>query len=176
MYRHVYKKEPRFPKEYPTGCLLGCVNVNDCLPQEQFTEQASSETRPEAERYDDSALALDAPTRQQYNHEYLPERGRTGETESERLSASAGSEITNSIVLGWMTCLLSNFLLATSEGRKVWREERGEASLQHHYIILSLQHKFENFLRVQHSSNRSSILSRLRGSNWETVALRMPSV
>ncbi|XP_068429740.1 activating signal cointegrator 1 [Clinocottus analis] len=39
MYRQVYKKEPRFPKEYPTGCLLGCVNVNDCLPQEQFSEQ-----------------------------------------------------------------------------------------------------------------------------------------
>ncbi|XP_028258315.1 activating signal cointegrator 1 [Parambassis ranga] len=39
MYRHIYKKEPRFPKEYPTGCLLGCVNVTDCLSQEKFREQ-----------------------------------------------------------------------------------------------------------------------------------------
>uniref|UniRef100_A0A3P8RZ78 Activating signal cointegrator 1 n=1 Tax=Amphiprion percula TaxID=161767 RepID=A0A3P8RZ78_AMPPE len=39
MYRHVYRKEPRFPKDYPTGCLLGCVNVTDCLPQEQFRQQ-----------------------------------------------------------------------------------------------------------------------------------------
>ncbi|XP_042342575.1 activating signal cointegrator 1 [Plectropomus leopardus] len=39
MYRHVYKKEPRFPKDYPTGCLLGCVNVTDCLSQQQFREQ-----------------------------------------------------------------------------------------------------------------------------------------
>lgn len=39
MYRHIYRREPAFPKEYPTGCLLGCVNVTDCLPQEQFGEQ-----------------------------------------------------------------------------------------------------------------------------------------
>ncbi|XP_029980505.1 activating signal cointegrator 1 isoform X2 [Sphaeramia orbicularis] len=39
MYCHSYKKEPRFPKDYPTGCLLGCVNMIDCLPQEQFREQ-----------------------------------------------------------------------------------------------------------------------------------------
>ncbi|XP_023282500.1 activating signal cointegrator 1 [Seriola lalandi dorsalis] len=39
MYRHIYKREPRFPKDYPTGCLLGCVNMTDCLSQEQFREQ-----------------------------------------------------------------------------------------------------------------------------------------
>lgn len=39
MYRHIYRKEPKFPKDYPTGCLLGCVNVTDCLSQEQFREQ-----------------------------------------------------------------------------------------------------------------------------------------
>uniref|UniRef100_A0A8C6UD06 Activating signal cointegrator 1 n=1 Tax=Neogobius melanostomus TaxID=47308 RepID=A0A8C6UD06_9GOBI len=39
MHRRLYKKEPAFPKEYPTGCLLGCVNVTDCLSQEQFKEQ-----------------------------------------------------------------------------------------------------------------------------------------
>uniref|UniRef100_A0A3B4B1T5 Activating signal cointegrator 1 n=1 Tax=Periophthalmus magnuspinnatus TaxID=409849 RepID=A0A3B4B1T5_9GOBI len=39
MYRHIYKKVPAFPKDYPTGCLLGCVNVTDCLSQEQFREQ-----------------------------------------------------------------------------------------------------------------------------------------
>lgn len=49
---------------------------------------------------------------------------REGEPERQRArgSATAGSEITNSIVLCWMTCLLSNFLRATSEGRKVWRK------------------------------------------------------
>ncbi|XP_039979229.1 activating signal cointegrator 1 isoform X2 [Xiphias gladius] len=41
MYRHIYRKEPMFPKEYPTGCLLGCVNMTDCLSQEQFREQGS---------------------------------------------------------------------------------------------------------------------------------------
>ncbi|XP_016339469.1 activating signal cointegrator 1 [Sinocyclocheilus anshuiensis] len=39
MYHHIYKEEPKFPAEYPTGCLLGCVNVTDCLSQEQFREQ-----------------------------------------------------------------------------------------------------------------------------------------
>lgn len=72
-----------------------------------------------------------AQTQQQYNLKYLSYRGRTRETGSERLSATAGSEITNSIVLCWATCLLSNFLLATSEGRKVWRKRgrRGRLSM-----------------------------------------------
>ncbi|XP_061671308.1 activating signal cointegrator 1 isoform X2 [Syngnathoides biaculeatus] len=39
MYSSIYKKETRFPSDYPTGCLLGCVNVTDCLSQEQFREQ-----------------------------------------------------------------------------------------------------------------------------------------
>ncbi|XP_061616734.1 activating signal cointegrator 1 [Phyllopteryx taeniolatus] len=39
MYSSIYKKELRFPSDYPTGCLLGCVNVTDCLSQEQFREQ-----------------------------------------------------------------------------------------------------------------------------------------
>lgn len=39
MYRHIYKRDPRFPKDYPTGCLLGCVNMTDCLTQEQYKEQ-----------------------------------------------------------------------------------------------------------------------------------------
>lgn len=28
-----------FPKRYPTGCLLGSVNVVDCLSQEEYIEQ-----------------------------------------------------------------------------------------------------------------------------------------
>ncbi|XP_032806636.1 activating signal cointegrator 1 isoform X1 [Petromyzon marinus] len=28
-----------FPADYPTACLLGCVDVIDCLPQEQYREQ-----------------------------------------------------------------------------------------------------------------------------------------
>ncbi|MGH0134997.1 UNVERIFIED_CONTAM: hypothetical protein FKN15_008900, partial [Acipenser sinensis] len=41
-YRTMYKRVPEFPKEYPTGCLLGCVNMADCLSQEQFREQVSA--------------------------------------------------------------------------------------------------------------------------------------
>lgn len=37
----LFSSEPRFPKDYPTGCLLGCVNVTDCLSQEQFRQQVS---------------------------------------------------------------------------------------------------------------------------------------
>lgn len=28
-----------FPKRYPTGCLMGCVNVVDCLSQEEYITQ-----------------------------------------------------------------------------------------------------------------------------------------
>lgn len=31
-----------FPNDYPSGCLLGCVDVTDCLSQEQFNEQVSA--------------------------------------------------------------------------------------------------------------------------------------
>ncbi|CAH2273433.1 activating signal cointegrator 1 isoform X1 [Pelobates cultripes] len=41
-YRVLIDKDVDFPKDYPTGCLLGCVEVVDCLPLEQFTEQYSS--------------------------------------------------------------------------------------------------------------------------------------
>lgn len=34
-----FLSELRFPSDYPTGCLLGCVNVTDCLSQEQFRQQ-----------------------------------------------------------------------------------------------------------------------------------------
>ncbi|KAM8877780.1 activating signal cointegrator 1 [Synchiropus picturatus] len=39
MYHSIYGRVPNFPKEYPTGCLLGCVHMTDCLSQEQFQEQ-----------------------------------------------------------------------------------------------------------------------------------------
>lgn len=32
-----------FPSDYPSGCLLGYVDVIDCLSQEQFQEQVSTE-------------------------------------------------------------------------------------------------------------------------------------
>lgn len=38
MYRHIYRGEPAFPQDYPTGCLLGCVHLTDCLSQESFRE------------------------------------------------------------------------------------------------------------------------------------------
>ncbi|XP_050352168.1 activating signal cointegrator 1 [Nymphalis io] len=32
-------KQFKFPSFYPTGCLLGCVNVDDCLPQEEYSKK-----------------------------------------------------------------------------------------------------------------------------------------
>ncbi|CAH0713138.1 unnamed protein product, partial [Brenthis ino] len=38
-YRVLYpEKQFKFPSFYPTGCLLGCVNVDDCLPQEEYAK------------------------------------------------------------------------------------------------------------------------------------------
>lgn len=28
-----------FPEHYPTGCLLGCVTVTDCLAQEEYRQK-----------------------------------------------------------------------------------------------------------------------------------------
>ena len=28
-----------FPETYPSGCLLGCVDVVDCLSQEEYLQQ-----------------------------------------------------------------------------------------------------------------------------------------
>ncbi|KAM3926160.1 activating signal cointegrator 1 isoform 1-T1 [Leptodactylus fuscus] len=41
-YRVLLHKDIHFPKDYPTGCLLGCVDIVDCLPQDQFKEQYST--------------------------------------------------------------------------------------------------------------------------------------
>ncbi|KFV09347.1 Activating signal cointegrator 1, partial [Pterocles gutturalis] len=38
-YRMLLRKDVEFPRDYPSGCLLGCVDVTDCLSQEQFNEQ-----------------------------------------------------------------------------------------------------------------------------------------
>lgn len=32
-----------FPNDYPSGCLLGCVDLIDCLSQKQFKDQVSKE-------------------------------------------------------------------------------------------------------------------------------------
>ncbi|KAL3211043.1 hypothetical protein MRX96_036666 [Rhipicephalus microplus] len=42
IYRQIVKAETeelKFPDEYPTSCLLGCVNLVDCLPQDTYREQ-----------------------------------------------------------------------------------------------------------------------------------------
>lgn len=36
----VSEEELQFPQDYPVGCLLGCVDVVDCLAQEDYREQA----------------------------------------------------------------------------------------------------------------------------------------
>ncbi|XP_060116181.1 activating signal cointegrator 1 isoform X1 [Heteronotia binoei] len=38
-YKVLLRKDLEFPKDYPSGCLLGCVDLIDCLSQEQFREQ-----------------------------------------------------------------------------------------------------------------------------------------
>ncbi|XP_054024983.1 activating signal cointegrator 1 [Dryobates pubescens] len=38
-YRLLLQEDVEFPSDYPSGCLLGCVDVADCLSQEQFKEQ-----------------------------------------------------------------------------------------------------------------------------------------
>ncbi|XP_028172887.1 activating signal cointegrator 1 [Ostrinia furnacalis] len=39
-YRVLYpEKQLKFPSFYPTGCLLGCVTVDDCLPQEDYQKK-----------------------------------------------------------------------------------------------------------------------------------------
>uniref|UniRef100_A0A6J0USP5 Activating signal cointegrator 1 isoform X1 n=1 Tax=Pogona vitticeps TaxID=103695 RepID=A0A6J0USP5_9SAUR len=38
-YRILLQKDVEFPPNYPSGCLLGCVDLIDCLSQEQFQEQ-----------------------------------------------------------------------------------------------------------------------------------------
>ncbi|XP_052901149.1 activating signal cointegrator 1 [Anopheles moucheti] len=39
-YRKLYDDDSiQFPSQYPTGCLLGCVSVLDCLPQEEYRKQ-----------------------------------------------------------------------------------------------------------------------------------------
>lgn len=40
MYKALYGPESvSFPKHYPTSCLLGCVDVVDCLAQEEYKEE-----------------------------------------------------------------------------------------------------------------------------------------
>ncbi|XP_075753593.1 activating signal cointegrator 1 [Pelodiscus sinensis] len=38
-YRMLLRADVEFPRDYPSGCLLGCVDLADCLSQEQFKEQ-----------------------------------------------------------------------------------------------------------------------------------------
>ncbi|XP_023388273.1 activating signal cointegrator 1 isoform X2 [Pteropus medius] len=38
-YRFLRGKDVEFPNDYPSGCLLGCVYLTDCLSQNQFKDQ-----------------------------------------------------------------------------------------------------------------------------------------
>ncbi|KAM6201502.1 activating signal cointegrator 1 [Rhynchocyon petersi] len=38
-YRLLHGRDLEFPSDYPSGCLLGCVDLSDCLSQKQFKEQ-----------------------------------------------------------------------------------------------------------------------------------------
>lgn len=36
---YIFCLDIEFPKRYPIGCLMGCVNVVDCLSQEEYIIQ-----------------------------------------------------------------------------------------------------------------------------------------
>lgn len=36
LFLSIVDKTIEFPGQYPSGCLLGCVLVQDCLPQEEY--------------------------------------------------------------------------------------------------------------------------------------------
>ena len=38
-YRHHYNRDIEFPNDYPTGVLLGCVDVVDVLSQDDYKQQ-----------------------------------------------------------------------------------------------------------------------------------------
>lgn len=38
MYRVLLGNDIKFPETYPVGCLLGCVTVTNCLPQEEYRQ------------------------------------------------------------------------------------------------------------------------------------------
>ncbi|CAB4033607.1 Hypothetical predicted protein, partial [Paramuricea clavata] len=38
-YYRALGEKSRFPEYYPSGCLLGCVDIVDCLSQEEYNEQ-----------------------------------------------------------------------------------------------------------------------------------------
>ena len=37
-YRLLEREDVQFPKTYPTGCLIGCVNISDVLSQEEYNK------------------------------------------------------------------------------------------------------------------------------------------
>lgn len=39
----ILDSDVEFPNDYPSGCLLGCVYLIDCLSQNQFKDQVSKE-------------------------------------------------------------------------------------------------------------------------------------
>lgn len=48
-YRSFYNDESiEFPSQYPSGCLLGCVLVQDCLPQEEYRKIHKDEGESES--------------------------------------------------------------------------------------------------------------------------------
>lgn len=38
-YKNHYGGKIEFPSQYPSACLLGCVLVQDCLPQEEYRKK-----------------------------------------------------------------------------------------------------------------------------------------
>lgn len=49
MYRNMQPNQDlEFPRDYPTGCLLGCVDVVECWSHEEYKENCQDETESES--------------------------------------------------------------------------------------------------------------------------------
>lgn len=42
----VLGEKSRFPDFYPSGCLLGCVDIVDCLSQQEYSEKVGPCLKP----------------------------------------------------------------------------------------------------------------------------------
>jgi hypothetical protein len=49
IYKGIYPNEVlKFPREYPTGCLLGCLDMVDCWSHEEYKENCHDQTESES--------------------------------------------------------------------------------------------------------------------------------
>lgn len=143
-----FARNPRHAWAIAVGhtCLSACVHLRDLYPVEL---RASS----------GKTMSISA---------------REEETESKSCSATAGSEITNSIVLCWVTRLLGNFLLATSHGRGVCRSRRMWREAMLPVLLIFLCVHFRKECSHSHLIFITIVWVVLSGSNVSVLITFMP--